>query len=462
MIGLAISVLTICASFHAFSRRGGILLNNIFAFFKVGTLVVIILIGFIQAGRKNLSKGINEMPKGTPGTTLQNITSSDINNAAAVNFNTGSHDSWGLDRRGDVGNYINTFLFALFPCTGYEHPFYVLSEIRNPRRVFPTLILGSTTFIIVLYMLTNIAYYCVVPEKTYLQDPTSANVDIAGMFFHQLFDHTGKNTAERVMAGLTAVSIFGNIIIFTFTAAKVKAEIAKEGILPWSFELGSGYTTPWGKWMGRASQQPVRPEDGASPPRRINGVNIDDSPDQSPIAALGLHWFTSILVVLVALAWKKPALEFSFLSYLYSYVSIGVIGLLTSSTLLYLKIDGWFLRNKHDWESKVNWKPGYLGPLPAVLFFLATVFFSVGAFVPPRSDTLPFHSRWVQYPHWLVPSIGVGSLLLGVVWWCGFQLYMLKRGEVLVVTRKPFLIDDDDGKKVQKYELIEHRWRANT
>ncbi len=461
VIGLAVSALTICAGFHIFSRRGGIFLNNFFAFFKIGILVVIILIGFIQAGQRNFSKGINEMPTSTAGTILQNITSSDINNSTATNFKMAFHNSWGVNRQGDVGSYIDSFLFALFACTGFEHPFYVLSEVRNPRRVFPRWILGTTTLMVVLYMLTNIAYYCVVPEKTYLQDPASTAADIAGVFFHQLFDHTGTDTAERVMAGLTAVSVFGNIIIITFTAARVKAEIAKEGILPWSFQLGSSYTTPWGKWTGGAGRGLASPEDGARPARRINGVNINDAPDRSPIAALGLHWSTSILLVLVSLAWKKPALEYSFLVFLYSYFNFCVIGLLTSSTLFYLKIDGWILHNKHDWAGKVNWKPRFLGPFPALLFWLTTVFFAMGAFVTP-GNTSPFNSRWLQYPNWLVPLIGMGSILLGVVWWCGFKMYMEKRGEVLVVTRKPYLVDDDDGRKVQKYELIEHRWPANT
>lgn len=51
---LAVAVLTTCILIHVFSRRGGIMLNNIFAVSKVALLLAIIVLGFIKAGGNDL------------------------------------------------------------------------------------------------------------------------------------------------------------------------------------------------------------------------------------------------------------------------------------------------------------------------------------------------------------------------------------------------------------------------
>jgi hypothetical protein len=70
-----------------------------------------------------------------------------------------------------------------------------------------------------------------VPKEAYIS--TSLNsIDMAGIFMHYLFDDSiGPETARRVMAGLIAISIFGNIVVMTFTSARVEQEIVKDGIL---------------------------------------------------------------------------------------------------------------------------------------------------------------------------------------------------------------------------------------
>ena len=88
------------------------------------------------------------------------------------------------------------------------------------------------------------------------------NLDMATVFFEDVF---GNELAPRVMSGIIAFSIFGNIVVMTFTAAKgmlfkvvgigalsyfvkVKQEIAKEGILPFSLFFASSSTVRIGSW----------------------------------------------------------------------------------------------------------------------------------------------------------------------------------------------------------------------
>lgn len=65
------------------------------------------------------------------------------------------------------------------------------------------------------------------------------------------------------MSALIATSIFGNMIIMIFTAARVKQEIAKEGIPLLSLSFATGVTTPaarlwtWLKRDSKGSHQPI-------------------------------------------------------------------------------------------------------------------------------------------------------------------------------------------------------------
>src|SRR4051812_34755349 len=54
--GLAVLASTICAFLHIFSRRGGILVGNIFAVYKIFLLILLIILGWVYAGGKYLQK----------------------------------------------------------------------------------------------------------------------------------------------------------------------------------------------------------------------------------------------------------------------------------------------------------------------------------------------------------------------------------------------------------------------
>jgi amino acid transporter len=282
VIGLAIMTLTVCAAIHIFSRRGGVLLNNFFAVIKVSMIVVLAILGFVHAGGKYLqASGINELaiPHVAPAKNFP-INDSLINGAADTNFN----NAFATDRH-DVASYVDSFLFVLFSYTGFEQPFYVLSEARRPRKLFPPAVLTGMSLATVLYILINVSYMCVVPKEVYTTSPANS-LNMAGAFLHYLFDDSeGSNTAERVMAGLIAVSIFGNVIVMTFTAARVKQEIAKEGILPYSLFFATGHTTPIA-WLKSRLTRTTYP----SRSHLTTTVNLEDHLEKSPMAALTLHW----------------------------------------------------------------------------------------------------------------------------------------------------------------------------
>lgn len=133
----------------------------------------------------------------------------------------------------------------------------MLSEVRTPRKIFPKSTLFALAVGATLFMLVNVAYFMAVPKDVQLNSPETA---MATLFFGRTF---GNKMVQQALAGLVAFSIFGNIVVMTFTASRVKQEIAKvwprlhgfnrgkadrhpqEGILPFSLFFATSRTTPY-------------------------------------------------------------------------------------------------------------------------------------------------------------------------------------------------------------------------
>ena len=59
----------------------------------------------------------------------------------------------------------------------------------------------------------SVCQLCAIP-KDKIQ---STHLDMANIFFRDVF---GNDTAPRVMSGIIALSLFGNIVVMTFTASR--------------------------------------------------------------------------------------------------------------------------------------------------------------------------------------------------------------------------------------------------
>jgi Amino acid permease len=455
VIGTAIGLLTFCAAFHIFTRRGGIWLSNILATIKVIMLLVLAVLGFVHAGGRYLQSkpgSINESPVLNAPI---NITTPLINNATNINF----HQAFAAPRH-DLGSYVESLLFVLFAYTGYEQPFYVLTEVRQPKRVFPFYTVLGMSIATVLYMLMNISYFFVVPKEAYTSVPSNT-IDMASTFLHYLFDSSlGPDTARRVTAGLICLSVFGNVVVMTFTAARVKQEIAKEAILPYSLELATGYTTPFA-WLRNRFSSASRARRGnnlTTLQQKLRDLKIDDPLEKSPVPALILHWFTSVLLIAIT-AMLPPVTAYSFLTALYAFVNCMVVGSLISGGLLYLKIHS--LMNSTDsrrWSQVRSYIPP-IDPLHVIIYFMGSIFLVGAAFVPPALNS-PFAAKIEGYPWWVLPTVGLASLLLGVIWWGGLQFSFWSRTIRLIVSRTPVLDTDKYGDEVVIAELIEHRLQS--
>lgn len=87
----------------------------------------------------------------------------------------------------------------------------------------------------------------------------------------------------------------------------------------------------------------------------------------------------------------------------------------------------------------------------------------VGVFIPP-SSTSPFSSVKSGVQHYIVPTVGLGTLLIGYTYYVVFaKLIPRWRKKVLIVEREPIIVRQGgrhDGEWVQILEVVEFWWAA--
>ena len=270
-------------------------------------------------------------------------------------------------------------------------------------------------------------------------------------FFNAVF---GGDLARRVMSGLIAASVFGNVVVMTFTASRgtfplsfssvdiprnkytnltvtttVKQEIAKEGVLPLFFARST--TTPWALFRRRFF--PDRSYD----------------PERSPAPGLFLHWFFSMILI-GASSVRTADVAYQILVSLYSYTIVLLIGFFTSLGLIYAR---WFCEDG-QWVQRAGCNWG--GPYPAIIYACICALCLVAPFVPPKEGS-PFQN---EVPWFLIPTIGLGFLLAGYIYylglWYGFSRFFRKRKQ-LVVDREAVIVREK-GEYVQFMEIVERIW----
>ena len=426
VIGAALAVLTVTVLLHIFSRRGGILVNNGFAIIKVLILLSIIILGFIKAGGGKLG-----------GESMDN-------------FNSRTSFSGSRSGAAAIPDYVTSLLYVLYSYSGFEQPFYTLSECSNPRKIFPWATITAMGTATCLFVLVNVAYLCAVPKEVQL-----ANIDepLASLFFKRMFGDS--EVAQRAMAALVAISIFGNLVVMTFTASRVKQEIAKEGILPFSLVFATGHTSLWSSFYNKF----IATED------RRRSQDLDQHPAQTPMAALGLHLLASCTLVGVT-SMLKPANAYSVLVSLYSYSMVIMIAFFVSGGLLYLKFfpapaseDEDIESARKEWSERSKEDRFRPGPVPAVICFVVYGFVLIASFAKPADDS-PFSYPTSSVRWYVVPTIGVSTLLWGFIWWIGLKVRMAQRTETLTVDRVPWIEEEEPGtdRWIQKGEWVRHDW----
>ncbi|KAI5782673.1 amino acid permease-domain-containing protein [Geopyxis carbonaria] len=390
--GVAIAAITLACLMHGLWRVGGIYVNNILATIKVGTLLVIIGCGFAAYGK------------------------------AFPNVTTNTFKSGKTFEHTSLYGFSEAMLAVVFSYGGYTNAHYVLSEVFQPQRTLKIGAYSAVALVSVLYILTNIAYFGALSKDEIM----NAGTEVAAGFFKKVFGETSR-AANRVLPAFIALSALGNIVVVTFVSARVKQEIAKEGVLPFSRFFAANTITLPSRWRSRG-------------PTPTEFENPDFHAESTPIAALLLHWIFSMILVI------SPPVGDAYVLFvnLYSYTINVWIGFLIAAGLFWLHC-----KPGSDWLDIRTFKPRFT-PYMAFFYCLVNAFLIITPFIPPEDGQLAMKSiKWFVFP-----TIGTGLFLLGGVYW-GIFVYVWPRyyKRELLVQRTSILVD-----RVEKYELVLCSW----
>jgi len=214
---LAVGLLTVIVIIHSCFLKTGIFIQNVFGWVKIALAIFMVFTSlFVVLFRSNEST------------------------ESSIQFKTDGSYFWD----GSVWNWgiISTAMFKVsYSYAGLSNVNNVLNEVKDPVR---TLKSAATTALItscILYLLVNIAYFLVVP----IEDIKNSGELIAALFFERVF---GAKLGRVLLPLAIATSAAGNVMVVTFSHARVVQEIARQGFLPFSQFISS--SKPFGAPMG--------------------------------------------------------------------------------------------------------------------------------------------------------------------------------------------------------------------
>lgn len=190
--GVAVGLLTAITVIHGVFRALGVRIQNFLGWVKVGLIIFMILSGLYVVILR---------PAGSaPG--------------ASTKYAVGDWDDlW----RGSNWNWgvVSTSLFQVFySYAGLENANNVLNEVKDPVRTLRFVSISALVTACVLYLLTNVAYFIVVP----VDEIKASGELVAALFFERVF---GGNIGGKLLPLGVALSAAGNVMVVAFAMVSI-------------------------------------------------------------------------------------------------------------------------------------------------------------------------------------------------------------------------------------------------
>ncbi|KAJ3568786.1 hypothetical protein NP233_g5490 [Leucocoprinus birnbaumii] len=259
----------------------------------------------------------------------------------------------------------SSFCFALNSVTwsflGYSNANYAMEEMKNPKKTIrvagPLAVISVTA----LFIFSNIAYLAGASKE---EIATSGRLVVA-----LLMRNMWGEKVERFVDMAVALSTFGSVLAMVFAHGRVNQELAKEGIFPFSNVIAS------------------------------------NKPFDAPLAGVGLHWLSCVLIILFV-----PSGDLYNLIVNMGVYPFAIINTIISFALLSL----FFSSSSLEQNEKYGWNKLSLGSLITAIFFgVGNVFLLFAPFIPPPEGSEPYQSL----PFWSHAVASWVLLGLGGVWW---------------------------------------------
>lgn len=301
----------------------------------------------------------------------------------------------------------------------------MLSEVHKPQKTLRKGAFMAVGLVSLLYILTNAAFFAAVPKDHMVR----SGQRVAVHFFKTVFG--GHVAADRVLPGLVALSSLGNIVVVTFVASRVKAEIAKEGVIPFSRFFAANTPTVFTRLFGRrqsrapAGDHPLLPQN-----------------EEAPAGALMLHWVFSMVIVVS----PPPGDAYEFFVNLYSYC-IGVcIPFFLAAGLLYLRF-----KPGSTWVAEASFHP-WGGPTITIVYLLFNGFVIAAPWTGATAKGQDLSMKSIG--NFVFPTVGTALFVAGALYWVLFRYAWPKLYKrELHQTRIPILLDG-----VQVHEIVICSW----
>ncbi|KAI9642721.1 hypothetical protein NHQ30_008452 [Ciborinia camelliae] len=346
---IALALLTCITIIHGCFLKTGIWIQNLLGWIKVGLILFMALTGILV-----VVFGLKLPETETPvPTSLRDRFLWD-------GLWEGSNWHWGT---------LATAIFKVsYSYAGLSNLNNVLNEVKDPVRTLKTVAPVALFTACLLYLLANFAYLSVVP----LEEVKGSGQLIAALFFERVFGYIGG----RILLPLAvAVSAAGNVMVVTFTLARVNQEIARQGFLPYSQYLSS--SAPFG----------------------------------APLGGLIVHYIPSFLVIAIPPRGDVYNFILDVEGYPGQFAALAI-----SFGLVYLRY------------TRPDLKRPFKAWLPAVWIRIAVCLALIaGPFFPPKKGGADVGFWYATYA-----VVGVGIILFGVGWWavvfwglprwCGYRI----------------------------------------
>ncbi|KAF7896513.1 hypothetical protein EAF00_006527 [Botryotinia globosa] len=410
---------------HALGRMFGVHLNSVFAVTKVSMLIMIIILGFMVLN--NHTGHFHRDPL-----SYSNLDAS----TSFKELGKGDH------ARGFAAAYLN----IIFTCGGWNQANYVLGEIKKPTTRFRGISLWTVGLMCLLYLLTNISYMIVVvvPQDGNFPDGES----VVEQFFKRTIGQAwNERRASQLMDACLAVSSLGNVIVTTFTAARVKQEIAKEGILPFSLVFAKNVNII--EW---ATKKLKRSKQVGEPVEHPSQGGITTTPERAefepiPFPALVLHCAFSTILILASIRIPRSRDAYPLLVEIYTYPIDAMVAICLSFGMIWMRS-----RETDEWNT-YSTTNRWFSLITAIIVFVANAF-------PVAALWIPESSSGSSIPWYIVPTIGWTLVLAGFIYYAVFRFAvpLFLGGAVLEVKRDPVIGIDNEGHFVQHGEMVYQKW----
>lgn len=300
----------------------------------------------------------------------------------------------------------------------------------------------------------------VVPKCAQIQ--ASSNTSVAEQFFNLTYGHYrldsslcnliaptkgAANSGYRIFSAFVAISSLGNVIVMTYTAARVKQEIAKNGIIPFAKFFAHNSDVSVGhvlKWLQRKTTW------FRSVVTRFRWLSPEEHMEKTPVGALLLHELSCILLICVTLHLSAPD-AYTLLVSLATYVMSGFFGMLLGLGILILRLRGPPATSAEtqglSWQQMTGSKISpTLSVVAAGYYAFCNAWTLVAYWVPPKEQANTAtngHLAWFA-----VPTVSWAILGVGGLWFLGFFAYAKRKEKrvfkVFTVDRS-FVFESADG-----------------